>query len=221
VFSHSLFKYRFALLAVAVLVLAFSGQAGTVSVTLLGADTGVNNGTDFVLPYQLSIDGITTDAACYDIFDSVYPGQTWTANVWTPGQAATLGQFRSASNAVAGYDEIAFLSQQTTGSAQDQIDLQEDIWNVFGGSVYPVTTGMQDYLDLLNAPAYADFDFNSVAFLEDVNQSEGREQAFVIASSSPGLRNNIDPAPEPGTIVMLAAGIVLGALWMLRRRREE
>jgi PEP-CTERM motif len=221
VFSNNPLKTRVLFLVVAVLALAFSGQAGTVSVTFLGADTGVSNGSNFVLPYQLSIDGVTTDAACYDIFDSAYPGQTWTANVWTPGQAATLGQFSSASNASAGYDEIAFLSQQATSSAQDQIDLQEDIWNVFGGDLYPVTTGMQNYLDLLNTPAYAGFALSSVAFLEDANQSEGREQAFVVASSSPGLNTIVGSAPEPGTMVMLAAGIVLGALWMLRRQREE
>ena len=102
-----------------------------------------------MLPYQLSIDGITTDATCYDIFDDVNPGQTWIANVWATPEAILEGQFSGEPNAAAGYDEIAFLSQQATHSAQDQIDLQEDIWNVFGGSHYPVTAGMQSYLDLL------------------------------------------------------------------------
>ncbi len=48
------------------------------------------------------------------------------------------GQFSGEPNAAAGYDEIAFLSQQTTSSPQDQIDLQEDIWNVFGGNQFPL-----------------------------------------------------------------------------------
>jgi hypothetical protein len=196
-----------ALLVLTGLTMAFSAEANTVSVTFLGADTGVNNGTDFVLPYQLSLDGITTDAACYDIFDAVSPGQSWVANVWTTPQAILEGQFSGALNAAAGYDEIAFLSQQATSSPQNQIDLQEDIWNVFGGNQFPVAAGMQSYLDLLNTPAYSSFNFGSVEFLEDSDQAAGRAQAFVVSSSAPGL--SIASAPEPGTMTLLAGGLLL------------
>jgi hypothetical protein len=199
------------------LTMAFCAQADTVSITLLGANTGVSNGTDYVLPYQLSIDGITTNATCYDIFDTVSLGQTWIANVWTTPQAITEGQFSGAPNAATGYDEIAFLSQQTTSSAQDQIDLQEDIWNVFGGDLFPVTTGMQNYLDLLSTPAYTSFDFGSVDFLEDVNQSAGRAQAFVVPSSTPGLTTA--SAPEPGSMTLLAGGLLLMSAIAFRSRK--
>jgi hypothetical protein len=202
------------------LTMAFSAAAETVSVTFLGADTGVNNGADFVLPYQLSIDGVTTDATCYDILDSVVLNQTWTANVWTAAQAATMGQFSNEPNAAAGYDEIAFLSQQATSSPQNQIDLQEDIWNVFGGNEFTVTSGMQSYLNLLNTSAYTNFDFSSVEFLEDADQSAGRAQAFVIPSSSPGLGSNT-AAPEPGTMTLLAAGLLLVSLKALRVRNAN
>jgi hypothetical protein len=210
--------YTVALLLVIGLPMALSGEASTVSVTFLGADTGVNNGTDFVLPYQLLIDGITTDATCYDILDGVTLGETWTANVWTTPQAILDGQFSGEPNAAAGYDEIAFLSQQATSSAQNQIDLQEDIWNVFGGNQFPVTAGMQTYLDLLNTPAYASFDFSSVEFLEDADQDAGRAQAFVVSSSSPGLQNTA-PAPEPGTMTLLAGGLLLVSVKVFRFRK--
>ncbi len=197
------------------LTMALSASAETVSVTFLGTDTGVNNGTDFVLPYQLSIDGITTDATCYDILDGVNPGQSWTANVWTAAQAATLGQFHNEPNAAASYDEIAFLSQQTTSSAQDQIDLQEVIWNVFGGNQFSVTTGMQSYLDLLKTEAFTNFNFGSVEFLEDADQNAGRAQAFVVSSSTPGLHSN-SAVPEPGTMALLAGGLLLVSLKAFR-----
>ena len=200
------------------LTMSLSAEANTVSVTFLGTDTGVNNGTDFVLPYQLSIDGITTDATCYDIFDDVNPGQTWIANVWTTPQAILEGQFSGEPNASVGYDEIAFLSQQATHSAQDQIDLQEDIWNVFGGSQYPVTAGMQSYLDLLNTAAYANFNFSSVEFLEDADQGNGRAQAFVVSSSSPGLEIGA-PTPEPGTMALLGGGLLLLPFIAFRSRK--
>ena len=199
------------------LTMAFCAEASTVSVTFLSADTGVTNGTDYVLPYQLSIDGITTDATCYDIFDDVTFGQSWTANVLTTAQAIAEGQFSSAPNAAVGYDEIAFLSQQTTSSPQDQIDLQEDIWNVFGGDPYPVTTGMQNYLNLLATSAYSSsFDFGSVDFLEDVNQGTGRAQAFVV-HSSPGL-TTVASIPEPGTMMLLVAGLLAMSVTAFRSR---
>jgi hypothetical protein len=200
------------------LTTAFSAAAETVSVTFLGADTGVNNGADYVLPYQLSIDGITTNAACYDIFDNVSSGESWTANVWTTPEAIAGGQFSSEANAAIGYKEIAFLSQQTTSSAQDQIDLQEDIWNVFGGNVYSVTSGMQTYLNLLSTSAYANFNFDSVDFLEDVNQGNGRAQAFVVSGSSPGL-TTVTGTPEPGTVMLFAAGLLLISVKALRFRK--
>ena len=198
--------------------MSLSAEANTVSVTFLGADTGVNNGTDFVLPYQLLVDGITTDATCYDILDAVNPGQTWIANVWTTSQAILEGQYSGEPNAAAGYDEIAFLSQQATHSPQNQIDLQEDIWNVFGGNQFPVTPGMQTYLDLLNTPAYTSFNFNSVEFLEDADQDAGRAQAFVVSALSPGLQTVV-PTPEPGTTTLLAVGLLLLSVNAFRARK--
>jgi len=201
------------------LTITLSAEASTVAITFLGADTGVNNGTDYVLPYQLLVDGVPTEATCYDIFDAVNGGESWTANVWTPSQAIAQGQFSGAPNAAAGYDEIAFLSQQTTSSPQNQIDLQQDIWNIFGGNLFTVTAGMQSYLNLLSTPAYANFNFNSVEFLEDVNQGAGRAQAFVVSSSSPGLSSVV--APEPGTSTLLAGGLLLMAAGAFRFRKAS
>jgi hypothetical protein len=196
----------------AVLALGLSAHAGTVSVTFIGAPTGVNDGVDYVLPYQLNINGILTDATCYDVFDNVSGGQSWTANALTVNQAAATGQFSGGPLALAGYMEVGFLSLQTTRSPQDQIDLQHDIWNVFAPGAYSVTTGMQMYLHLLATSAYTNFDFGRVVFLEDVNQTR-RAQAFVI-----------DPpaaTPEPGTIVLMGAGALLIGIGRIRRWKRK
>jgi hypothetical protein len=118
------------------LTLGLSARASIISVTFVGEDTGISDGDDFVAPYQLNINGIVTDATCYDIFGQVSGGQTWTANELTLGQAVVTGQFSSDSNALAGYEQVGFLSQQITNSAQNQIDLQHDIWNVFAPGTY-------------------------------------------------------------------------------------
>ena len=195
-----------------VLTLGLSAHAGTVSVTFIGTPTGVNDGADYVMPYQLNINGVSTDATCYDIFDNVVGGQSWTANALTLNQAAATGQFGGGADSLSGYKEVGFLSQQSTNSPQNQIDLQHDIWNVFGSGTYTVTTGMQHYLDLLATPAYANFDFGKVLFLEDVNQT-GRTQAFVV-----------DPptaSPEPGTIVLMGAGALLIGIGRIRRQKRK
>ena len=196
----------------AVLTLALSAHAGTVSITFVGAPAGVNDGADYVLPYQLSINGILTEAICYDIFDNVRAGQSWTANALTLSQAAATGQFSGSTNSLTRYKEVGFLSLQTTNSAQNQIDLQHDIWNVFAAGTYTVTAGMEHYLDLLDTPAYDNFDFGKVLFLEDVN-TRGRAQAFVI---DPPTAN-----PEPGTIVLMGAGALLICIGRIRRQKRK
>ena len=213
-FFHASTQQRLALLIGAGLSLGLSAQANTISVKYVGADTGVTNGADFVLPYQLDVNGITMNATCYDIFHDVTPGETWTANELTVAQAAATGQFSGSSNALAKYEDVGFLSQQTTSSAQNQIDLQQDIWNIFAPHTYTVTTGMQTYLNLLTTTAFTNFNFQTVRFLEDVNQGgSGQAQAFVI-----------DPpaaTPEPGTVVLLGSGFLLIGIGRIRKLRNR
>ena len=203
------FLFRKAIiLQVVVLTLGLFVQADAVSITFVGAPSGVNDGTDYVLPYQLEINGVLTAATCYYVSDNVIPGQTWTANELTLSEAESAGQFSSYN--AAGYAEVGFLFQQTANTPQEQIDLQHDIWNVFGGD-YAVTTGMQAYLNLLGTSAYTNFDFGTVLFLEDVNQGTGRAQAFVI-----------DPpaaAPEPSTIMLMVAGALLMGIGRMKARK--
>jgi hypothetical protein len=197
-----------AMLLAGVLALGFSAQADSVSVTFVDAPTGVNNGPDYVMPYLLSVNGIQTDATCYDIFDDVKDGESWTANELTVSEAAASGQFSKDANALQGYEDVGFLSEQTVSSPQNQIDLQEAIWNVFAPGTYAVTTGMQAYLSLLTTSGFTNFDFSTVLFLEDTNQGTGRAQAFVI--DPPGV-------PEPSTLAMMVGGALLIGLGRMKR----
>jgi PEP-CTERM motif len=196
------------------LILAYSAQASTIPVTFVGANTGVNDGVDYVLPYQLNVNGVIVDATCYDLFDNVVAGQSWFANALTLNQAAATGQFSSDVNAFTDYEKVGFLSEQTTSTPQNQIDLQHDIWNVFDPGTYSVTAGMQTFLDGLATSAFTNFNFNGLIFLEDANQSRGRAQAFVF--------DPVDPVatPEPGTLALMGISAILIGLGKLKRKSK-
>ena len=57
------------------MAVGLSTQAAALTVVFVGANTGVNNGADYVLPYQLIVNGISINATCYDLFDEVSGGQ--------------------------------------------------------------------------------------------------------------------------------------------------
>ena len=209
--------YTLAVLVGMGLTMSLSAEANTVSVTFLGTDTGVNNGTDYVLPYQLSIDGITTDATCYDIFDDVNPGQTWIANVWTTPEAILEGQFSGEPNAAAGYDEIAFLSQQATTRPRTR-SICRRISGTFRRESVSRYRGHAKLPGSAEHAAYTNFNFSSVEFLEDADQDDGRAQAFVVSASAPGLRL-LRPYSRAGYNDASGGGLLLLSVSAFRTRK--
>jgi hypothetical protein len=200
-----------------------TAYADSVTVTLAGVGP-VNDGVDYVLPYQLTINGQGPyNADCYDFFDNVNLGQSWQAIELTLNQAATSGAFSGASghgvgsNALADYQEVAWLSAQATPTPQSQMDLQHTIWNVFDPGAFGVTPGMQQILGNLataQASSYNGFSFANFLFLEATTGNPGDgtfPQAFVIDTN--GNTTGSNPiAPEPDSVVLLGIGVALIAV---------
>jgi hypothetical protein len=186
----------------AVLSLVISIGAGAATIDFVGAPTGVNDGEYYVLPYELTINGITQLVTCYDVFDDVHVGDTWQANLLNLGQAVTSGYFSSSPNALAGYERIAWLDTQTYTDSAQQIGLQYAIWNVFGTA--PSTTEETAYNTAANAAAaggYAGFNFNQFTFIEEVGGvpgQNGTKQAFVFST----------PTPEPAAFLLCGVGVL-------------
>ena len=202
---------------------ALIASANPVTVQLIGT-SGVSDGSDYVLPYFISIDGGPSIAvACYDFFDTVTVGQTWLANELTLAQAATTGQFSGNPNALQGYETIAVLDAFTFNTAQQETDLQHTIWDVFDPGAFSVDSAMA--LDLTEATGeIPTFNFSGTTFLEGVGntsqasgneisnaQAQARVQAFVFG----GTPLRVDNSPEPGTWFLLVAGIL--ALLVVRK----
>jgi hypothetical protein len=177
-----------------------------------------------VLPYQLSINGgVPFDADCYDYFDHIVTGQSWLANELNLNQASGSGAFSGTSNALTGYEEVAWLSSQATPNPQDQIDLQHVMWNVFDPGSFGTTTGMQAYLDNWEANGLAldSSYYGNYVFLEATAGTPGDgsfPQTFVFLT--PG-NPDINPiTPEPDSIILLAIGLSLIAIAGIRHAKR-
>jgi hypothetical protein len=201
-----IFKY-----AALLFTLASLGEATTIQ--FIGAPTGVNDGSYYVLPYQITIDGSAQDVTCYDFLDDVSVGDTWQANILSLSGAGSSNFFTNAS--LASYERVAWLSAQTYSNSAEQVGLQYAIWDVFG-SVGQTADSIvyEQAADAAAADNYAGVDFSSFRFIQEVGAVAGgtdTKQAFVyqVAGTSLLVDSFANPIPEPGTITLFAAGVLL------------
>jgi hypothetical protein len=201
---HSLF--------ISIPALLFTGallSADSLTVQLTGV--GPNDGAYYVLPYELSIDGVEIPAICYDFQDEISPNQTWSANELDLTDAASGGQFSRMSNALTGYEEVAWLSSlwfSETLTAGEQIDLQHEIWNVFDPGAF--TLPNDPFLNTVQAEeasGMAGLEYADYRFLEADPDNGSRAQSFVLYD--PGNDQNPSLSVEPGGVVLLSIGLGL------------
>ena len=195
-------------------VLALAGPiTGPTTVTLVNAGDSVSDGSDYVGPYTLAVDGKNYAAMCVDFNDESYIGASWTANLTDLDSSnfskTYLGQGK---NSGATYQEEAYLFSMllATHDPATRIDIQHAAWYVTDPA-YGLTPGAQTEL------AIAANNYGSKAFqatLEDfeivsgINTGLGRQQEFIVEAQT----------PEPRSLAMIGAGllIITGLLRKLR-----
>jgi hypothetical protein len=194
---------KYSIILAALLAASVMGFATPVSVTFSGV-SGVSDGADYVLPYELIVDGKSVPATCYDLFTNVSVGQSWMANLWTLDEAVEFGKFSGVTAPLFRYEMAGILSTLPAPTDQDKIELQHAVWNMFSSS-FSMTSPMQADI-FVAASQLSTFNFNSVRFLEGV---EGADvQAFIVDAA----------APEPVSWVLIGAG--LAGLGLLKRRKS-
>jgi hypothetical protein len=181
--------------------------AETVTVALVSERAGG------ILPYTFAIDGMATDAYCYDFFGLHDRDRSWRAEELTLEEAANKGQYSNRANALSEYQQVGWLSAPAVVGQQDKTDLQHAIWNVLAPGTFTVTAGMNNYLSRLSAAQnshFSGFSFENLIFVEPVGQVGSPEyaQAFVTRRGGGGKATDLTPEPSSGIILVIGIALV-------------
>ncbi|HWG38706.1 MAG TPA: PEP-CTERM sorting domain-containing protein [Terriglobales bacterium] len=192
----------------------------------------------FYYPYQLIVNGATVTVACDDFDDTVHLGEQWNATVSTFAGGLTNTLFWNAGDpngSLKKYQETAYLYSNFTPAPPGPLDnnvnaaINWAIWDLMGKSAgssdpnLPGTFGAANcfantsacqqtsgyWLNLAQTTNLSNFDFSNFVIFTPVNgwpSNDGRPQEY------------IGEVPEPGTVLLMASGL-LGLAGLAWRRR--
>jgi PEP-CTERM motif len=202
-----------------------------VTMTFVGVN-GINNGAYYVSPYYgtMNSNGQQTSVTlyCVDFNNEVTWNQTWQANVTplssndfsntrfgNPADAALLSAtdpYLSSFTPAQLYMQAAWLTTQFNqflfSNPSQVVALQYAIWDLFAPNA-PTNAAAQTWI-LAAQNNFGSVNLNNFEIVTNVGPLSltGQVQEFIV------------PTPEPGTIALLGAGLLM-ILWMGFRRSQS
>jgi hypothetical protein len=183
------------ILALAVVVAGASPlpvtQTQTVDVQFINAGSGVNDGTAYVGPYTLRVDGVETPGTCVSWDLRVAPPWEWTADVYL---ATDFPALLAEDYMAAWWLDLQFAVHQDGATT---VAIHHGIWDLFGA----------DYSDGWQWAALARVNYQLVdpnTFRVLVPVREEYTQTFMVPVES--------GVPEPVTWMLVGIGLVLAGM---------
>lgn len=212
----------------------------TASMTLTSHGSDLMDGV-YVDPYYATVNGVAnTLVICDDYLDSVYVGESWTANVYNYSNTSqtqnTTNWKLSAAKQTQDYDEAAYLSTLLLTAFQSGTPVQQGeitfaIWGVFDPNAIPSLTSWwapygakaQSYLNAAASQKYTPNEYGNVQIyspnLSDKITCVGgpcktpTPQEFLVVG--PAIQTPEAPAPVILAFDLLA---VFAVIFLVRRR---
>lgn len=184
---------------------ALSATPAMTQITLVNAGSPlVSNGSYYVGPYTVSMNGQNYAALCVDFLHQSSVGSTWTAYVNT---SSDYSKVYHPNNPLL-YVEEAYLYNLITQPNADRIGIQDAAWNITDSN-YQINSKAQAFVQAAQAN-YPGVNLSGFEVLSDIC---GKNQEFLIRTPSCA-------APEPGSFAMLGGGLLVG-LGLFRRNRKQ
>jgi hypothetical protein len=213
----------FSLFFALTLILAMSASAYSITIPV-GVGGMPIYGGQYVGPIAANLNGspITGGITCTDFNSETYvpnfTGFAVTVETLSPVNLADARFLSNNSSQLFKYEEAAWLNAQMhVGSNQSQIgEIQFAIWQLFasnalsGASAADITLE-KEWLAKAAAINPSLYDFSSVRIYTPTNSSANQE--FISGGAVPTA-----PVPEPGTLLLLCAGLSGLALWKMRAK---
>ena len=163
-----------------------------------------SDGSQYVGPYTLRIDGHDVPVLCIDYRDQTKPGEEWSAYV-TNLQGDLRNTYHP--NKLIQYEEAAYLFTLITEPGADRVAIQHAAWALFDGS-YRTDKAAEQILAQAKRE-YTKVDWRRFAVVSQIATRGAREQEFIMQVS----------VPEPALVNLLGGLMAIGLALAGRRRR--